>query len=270
MALILLTSTLIVLGGVGYITWRNKQTDALVRKESQRLKKVNEWNQTYGPFDKVNRKYTFKVSTQSKKRFKRFDFKRYLGGLLQDNSFKAAYHSAHSNAERWPAYIKQAEAILADNSLDSGQGRTFIKRERRLCKRALFNKPRMSFKTVIKLGYVSKSGRDTDEMIRIYAFKNVTTVYEEITHNAEEKKQAKRFAQQQRALVTSSVRYEILKRDGFTCVLCGRTADEGVKLHVDHIKPVAKGGMSTEDNPRSLCADCNMGKSDKYDPDGLN
>lgn len=61
-----------------------------------------------------------------------------------------------------------------------------------------------------------------------------------------------------------------MKRDGFRCVLCGRTAADGVKLHVDHILPVSKGGKTEVDNLRTLCDECNLGKSDKYDEKGVN
>ena len=74
----------------------------------------------------------------------------------------------------------------------------------------------------------------------------------------------------QRSLMTDSLRYDIMKRDNFRCVLCGRTAREGVKLHVDHIVPVAKGGLTVPDNLRTLCDQCNLGKSAKYDPHGAN
>ena len=74
------------------------------------------------------------------------------------------------------------------------------------------------------------------------------------------------FVAEQRRLITPSLRYDIMKRDGFRCVICGRGADDGVKLHVDHIKPVSKGGLSTPSNLRTLCQDCNLGKSAKYDP----
>jgi 5-methylcytosine-specific restriction endonuclease McrA len=36
-----------------------------------------------------------------------------------------------------------------------------------------------------------------------------------------------------------------------------------IKLHIDHIKPYSLGGETTEDNLRTLCQDCNLGKS-KY------
>lgn len=74
----------------------------------------------------------------------------------------------------------------------------------------------------------------------------------------------------ERSLMTNSLRYDILKRDGFRCTICGRSQDDGVKLHVDHIKPVSKGGRTTPSNLRTLCEDCNQGKKAKYDPFGLN
>lgn len=75
---------------------------------------------------------------------------------------------------------------------------------------------------------------------------------------------------EERAKVTPSVRYDVMKRDGFRCVLCGRRRQDGVILHVDHIVPVSKGGTSDMSNLRTLCADCNLGKRDKYDFHGPN
>jgi len=73
------------------------------------------------------------------------------------------------------------------------------------------------------------------------------------------------FVRQQRALMTDSLRYDILKRDGFRCKICGATAADGVKLHVDHIVPVSKGGRTDPQNLRTLCERCNMGKGAKLE-----
>lgn len=56
-------------------------------------------------------------------------------------------------------------------------------------------------------------------------------------------------------------RYAVLKRDGFQCVLCGASGATA-KLEVDHEIPVAKGGASDMSNLRTLCFNCNRGKSD--------
>lgn len=57
-------------------------------------------------------------------------------------------------------------------------------------------------------------------------------------------------------------RFDILKRDLFTCQYCGRRPPN-VILHVDHILAVVLGGGSSDDNLVTSCSDCNLGKSDK-------
>lgn len=49
------------------------------------------------------------------------------------------------------------------------------------------------------------------------------------------------------------------KRDAFRCQYCGRSAPD-VVLEVDHIKPIAKGGIDTLDNLITACEECNLGK----------
>ena len=58
------------------------------------------------------------------------------------------------------------------------------------------------------------------------------------------------------------LRYQVLRRDRFRCVTCGRSpaTDPGVTLHVDHIVPFSGGGKTRLDNLRALCRDCNLGK----------
>lgn len=65
--------------------------------------------------------------------------------------------------------------------------------------------------------------------------------------------------------ISLSLRYKVLCRDRFRCVICGRSPakDINVELHVDHIKPWSKGGQNTEENLRTLCFDCNLGKGAK-------
>lgn len=51
---------------------------------------------------------------------------------------------------------------------------------------------------------------------------------------------------------------EILKRDGYKCVVCGRGKKDGVELHVDHIKPKDLGGRAIIENGQTLCAQHNF------------
>jgi 5-methylcytosine-specific restriction endonuclease McrA len=48
--------------------------------------------------------------------------------------------------------------------------------------------------------------------------------------------------------------------DALRCRMCGRKAPE-VVLHIDHIRPVSRGGLTEERNLMTLCRDCNIGKS---------
>lgn len=59
--------------------------------------------------------------------------------------------------------------------------------------------------------------------------------------------------------VPPKLRFEVLKRDKFKCILCGRTGQD-TTLHVDHITPVVKGGKNKKDFLATLCSDCNLGK----------
>ena len=77
------------------------------------------------------------------------------------------------------------------------------------------------------------------------------------------KKTNKSNAKKEKEKLSPSLRYEILKRDGFVCSICGRGKEDNVKLQVDHIMPVSKNGKTTRENLRALCSDCNIGKSNK-------
>ena len=59
-------------------------------------------------------------------------------------------------------------------------------------------------------------------------------------------------------------RFIVMRRDNFRCKVCGRSpaTEPAVVLHVDHIKPWAKGGETLFENLQTLCSVCNIGKSD--------
>lgn len=71
----------------------------------------------------------------------------------------------------------------------------------------------------------------------------------------------------QRALMTSKLRQHIKERDGYTCKECGVSIQDEphLLLEIDHIVPVSKGGLTTEDNLQTLCWRCNRKKGAKTD-----
>ncbi|MCS4277383.1 hypothetical protein M2390_002589 [Mycetocola sp. BIGb0189] len=60
--------------------------------------------------------------------------------------------------------------------------------------------------------------------------------------------------------ITKRTRFEILRRDNYTCQYCGAKAPD-VALHIDHVVPVALGGDDKPGNLIAACADCNSGKT---------
>ena len=73
------------------------------------------------------------------------------------------------------------------------------------------------------------------------------------------------LAKEQRALMTQKLRLAIKERDHYTCCICGNSTavEPNLLLEIDHIKPIAKGGLTVEDNLQTLCWKCNRNKGAK-------
>lgn len=65
-----------------------------------------------------------------------------------------------------------------------------------------------------------------------------------------------------RIAISKKIRFEVFKRDGFTCTYCGQKPPT-VVLECDHVIPVAQGGTNHTENLTTSCFDCNRGKSDR-------
>lgn len=65
------------------------------------------------------------------------------------------------------------------------------------------------------------------------------------------------------------LRYDALEIHGRKCVGCGLTPNDGIKIHIDHIKPRSKHPELALDieNLQILCESCNMGKGNRYETD---
>lgn len=69
--------------------------------------------------------------------------------------------------------------------------------------------------------------------------------------------------------ISAGLRAEILRRNGFTCQVCGLAAGDpdpvnpsrSVRLQIDHVVPITEGGANDRQNLRVLCSACNSGRS---------
>lgn len=60
--------------------------------------------------------------------------------------------------------------------------------------------------------------------------------------------------------LSQRVRFEVFKRDRFTCAYCGKRPPE-VMLEVDHVVPICAGGSDDILNLVTACVACNRGKA---------
>ena len=59
--------------------------------------------------------------------------------------------------------------------------------------------------------------------------------------------------------ISKRLRFQVLRRDNYCCVYCGRRAPS-VTLEIDHQVPVSAGGGNDLENLVAACLECNRGK----------
>ncbi|AXE37625.1 HNH endonuclease [Acidipropionibacterium virtanenii] len=109
--------------------------------------------------------------------------------------------------------------------------------------------------------YVSAGGNSSQRTTVKLDTRTIDRLIEELSGRI----RRRRSAAGQRALMTARFREEIKRRDAYTCQYCAVSLDDEphLLLEVDHIVPVSRGGMSTEENLQTLCWRCNRTKSNK-------
>jgi hypothetical protein len=64
--------------------------------------------------------------------------------------------------------------------------------------------------------------------------------------------------------------YFIFSRDNFTCSYCGKnTIDDNIKLTIDHVFPLNKGGTNEIYNLTTSCSSCNSSKYNNLLPKSI-
>ncbi|MBN9605377.1 MAG: HNH endonuclease [Actinomycetales bacterium] len=109
-----------------------------------------------------------------------------------------------------------------------------------------------------KFQYVSAGGNSSQQTV----VRLDTPTLDALSETLVDKIRWAKSAAGQRALMTARLRSYIKDRDQHTCRLCGVSlaVEPHLLLEVDHIVPVSRGGLSTEENLQTLCWKCNRTK----------
>lgn len=241
----------------------------IVLQNSERIKALMVINSKTN-FKTINSSLTYKHSCKSKHQLDNYqidDF--FISVILSDEAlFNNIVYIIEYNRKEYDSYIRTISNIKSTATeeycknfkikLDS-----FLKLEEKLFVASILEKPVLYAYIHCIVSFCSPKGRSYYKKEKTYDFDWIKYFIgvAKRTKSTQEAHQLQIKAE--RAKMTDSLRYDILKRDNFRCQICGATAQDGVKLHVDHIVPVSKGGKSVPSNLRVLCERCNLGKSDK-------
>ena len=248
---------------------RYRKWNEEVLSTSRGLKMLSDLNGKQMFYTDVKETYPYKFVLDTKNKYDRFDFDAYYHQIVNAQAATFSYLHRHlkDNRIKWNEYMSMCSQIrknycsmntskVPEDFYRKVEGEAF---EQRILH------PIISSEIEITAVYTSPQGRNSYQKRRSYPLdlipKTLIKIQEQRAYAESEEARRKR----ERAKVTPSLRYDVLKRDGFRCCYCGRSQADGVKLHVDHIIPVAKGGRTELSNLQTLCAECNMGKRDKYD-----
>lgn len=246
-----------------------------VSQFSRKLQALRKINNEIRFFD-IQREYIWSETVNSRHKCENFNFDSFLNKNIinRDKEIHSIIYKANSNQDNYTQYRYSIQKIAGLTSHDVAQRYNIPTNEFLRIETQLFNKEQVVPITdpifTCNVAYISSRGLSRLENRRSYDISDLLHhqyLIEEYKQNQSSQEYQRRY---ERNRMSDSLRYDILKRDGFRCKLCGRSANDGIKLHVDHIIPVSKGGKTISSNLRTLCSQCNLGKRDKYDPHTVN
>lgn len=250
-----------------------EQYDAVI-KTSQLIANVRAVQEQYPVDESVKNRYAHTFYVNSRQAVDNFDFHKNILGRVEElyDSYSKIYTAIMQNRMAYDAVIDEIENSFeytpSPYTLDEiGVSESeYAALEADVIKFIKSKKPVTNSEFYFRVHYVSPKGKAQADDCESIMADELGDYLEEV----DSVRKHRASAAYQRQLMNPKMRKMILDRDNHRCVICGRSAADGVKLHVDHIIPVSKGGKTVPSNLRTLCQDCNLGKGASYDPDGIN
>ncbi len=191
-----------------------------------------------------------------------------MGAEIRDNLsyYEKVFNEIKENKKKLNLYKEQVYH-LSNNEYDCFSNKGALLSIYKKIEKNIFDKnilrPIVDIQFLVVMTYSSPKGQVNLSKSSTFTLNDMISTYDSVSRTYLERDFYDMISLVERGKVSDSMRYDVFKRDNFRCVICGASSKHGVRLHVDHIIPIAKGGKSTMDNLQTLCERCNVGKSDK-------
>ncbi len=164
-------------------------------------------------------------------------------------------YEARVGAEALPRLGRSERADVAKTRFDAVEEQLFTE--------ILLERPTPQARIVGVARYTSPQGRNSYEKSHTWGFDDLRQELGLAREDRERRSTTQFLRDRERSLLTPKMRIDVLRRDGRRCRACGATADDAT-LHIDHIIPVSRGGLTEMSNLQVLCQSCNLGKSNRF------
>lgn len=213
---------------------RQKYFD-VVKQTSKKCELLNVANQNFVFKDDVESSYYLSVSVQSKSQLDKFDYEAYMRNRVRseqslwgDRCKNAVYNRVlYSSYLDTVSYFADADEVSIKPT--GVPYDIYLNIESELCSDLLVRPPVRDFRVVLKISYTSPQGRNTGRRsfeftcIDIIKYLETAGVHIEVREDPLAKYD---FG------IRDGLRYDVMKRDGYRCTKCGKSADDNVTLKV--------------------------------------
>ena len=249
----------------------SRKRNQIVIDNSEMLKKLKSLNAKTHFHENILPSYDLHFRFDSKRKYDNTSVESFFYSEVASNLdwYETLIKIVHTNRNLYNDYLIEYNSLKSTATIENIKPlkisyKSFIAREQKI-----YEKNRLPVINDVsfycKLSYTSPQGRNYYSKDEVFNIDYLQDLINKIMQDISYKKTEEYRKKMERLKMSDSLRYDVMMRDGFKCVICGATVEDGAKLHVDHIIPISKGGKTKLDNLRTLCDRCNLGKSDKIE-----
>ena len=236
--------------------------DAIVKQYSENYKRLLDINNKYN-FENISNKMIIEENEFSLKSFNDILAKQIITYHIENNlnNIRNWIETAEKNQELYNDYINEINTLNYQTPIDlinktGYDSKKFYSIEKSIIKNSIIKEDIYNIKAHVFVYLVNRNYDIKNRKDRVVYYDELLSIYDEWKNS----KKYYETTKKERKLMNNTLRDQVLKRDGYRCKVCGKTPDDGVRLEIDHIIPVSKGGQTTMSNLQTLCSSCNYKK----------